>query len=250
MWGDTRRCIPQSLPPSSTIIPMNPKPPTILPNWIQPSSYSYQAHTMITRWASFPKFGTFPLIHVLHWNTLSLQTVPICPSYQIQTSLIPSQLVSVKHQICTHPTKSPWIPRLPAHSLAMERLQESVAWWQSLSLGSRLSVPWRGLVDTCKLYFSLHVNIPFERYVKQSIHTAPDKENIFGGWQFSGCRVCWSEEDTVYLGLAVLCSIPTAYRDTVQCSTVKVSPMYIGLISLPAEARISPVTLLHIFTLQ
>lgn len=104
-------------------------------------------------------------------------------------------------------------------------------------------------------YISLRVNsilVITECYVKQSIHTLPDKENILG-WLFSGCQFA-DQKRILFIcrrvdeGLVVFDS--HSLPGYVEWLAVKVCLMYICLIRLPREEWISLVTLLHIFTHQ
>ena len=76
---------------------------------------------------------------------------------------------------------------------------ESVAWWQSSVLALFFCLGGDLLIFAN--YISLHVNsilVITECYVKQSIHTLPDKENILG-LTILWLPISWSEKDTVYL---------------------------------------------------
>lgn len=168
-------------------------------------------------------------------------------------SFISLLLVVVKQKMCIYPRKSPWILRVPTHSLAVEQLQKCCL-VAELSLGSLIFCLGGDLLIFAN-YISLRVNsilVITECYVKQSIHTLPDKENILG-WLFSGCQFA-DQKRILFIcrrvdeGLVVFDS--HSLPGYVEWLAVKVCLMYICLIRLPREEWISLVTLLHIFTHQ
>lgn len=126
-------------------------------------------------------------------------------------------------------------------------------WNRSSSIASRQSSvsPWRILVDICKWHFdACEFHFSDNRALCKAIGlTFRDKDNIWGlfSWrQFTD----QSKLLFICVGLMSLSLIPSAYPNTVEWLTGKVSLMYICLIRLPKEKWISLVRFLHIFSLQ
>lgn len=125
-----------------------------------------------------------------------------------------------------------------------------------LSLGSLIFCLGGGLLIFAN-YIFLHVNSVYvitECYVKQSIHTLSDKENVLGRI-FSG-RQFPDQERILFIcrhvdeGLVVFDPHSLLGYCRVINSQSQPDALYICLIRLPREKWISLVTLFHIFTLH
>lgn len=105
----------------------------------------------------------------------------------------------MEQKTCTYPRKSPWIQRVPAHSLAADQLQEVLLGGSAPSWLSYF-VPRRRLVDIHKLHFpACEFHFCDNRVLCKAIYSHVARQREHFGRTILLSQVAWSEKDTVYL---------------------------------------------------